>query len=267
MFVSYVRGDVLWTKTPKQKEKENDAIADPADAIKEAFLRKKKPSRDAAMGQQLCEMHRVRRRARIIATALLVAFAAAATVLVVYLVFRPLKPQASVVRAAVYHMAAIAGNSSGGRGPPPYTLAASARFTAMLHNPSDRATVSYDSLFAYVTYRGEMVAPPMPLPGAVQERGADVALSPRFGLGGAVPVPVSAETAQALEGDCAAHRVELRLVVMGRVKYRSGPLMTGWRALYLRCDVTVGLGVDAAVGDDEAGDMPLLEYPKCSVDA
>jgi hypothetical protein len=220
------------------------------------------------MGKQLCEMHRARRRTRIIATTLLVASVtiATATVLAVYLVFRPLKPQASVVRAAVYHMAVTAGNSSEGRGPP-YTLAASVRFTTLLHNPSDRATVFYDSLFAYMTYRGEMVAPPVPLPGVVQERGADVALSPRFGLGGAVPVPVSADTAQALEGDCAAHRVELLLVVMGRVKYRSGPLMTRWRGLYLRCDVTVGLGVDATVGGDEAGDVPLLEYPKCSVNA
>lgn len=219
------------------------------------------------MGRQLCEAHRARRRARIIATVLLAAFVATTTPLVVYLVFRPRTPQASVVRAAVYHMATAAGNSSEGRGPP-YTLAASARFTTLLHNPSDRAVVFYDGIFAYVTYRGEMVAPPVPLPGAVQERGADVAFSPRFGLAGAVPVPVSADTAQALESDCAARRVELHLVVMGRVKYRSGPIRTGWRGLYVRCDVTVGLGVDGtAAGGDEAGDVPLLEYPKCSVDA
>jgi hypothetical protein len=219
------------------------------------------------MGKQLCDMHRSRRRARIVTAALLSAFAAAAAALTVYLVFRPLKPQASVVRVAVYRMATAAGNSSDGRAPPPYTLAASARFTALLHNPSDRAVVFYDGLFAYVTYRGEMVAPPAPLPGVAQGRGADVALSPHFGLGGAVPVPVSADAAQALEGDCAAGRVELRLVVMGRVKYMSGPFRTGWRGLYLRCDVTVGLWVDATAGDDGAGDVPLLEYPKCSVDA
>lgn len=130
------------------------------------------------MGKQLCDMHRSRRRARIVTAALLSAFAAAAAALTVYLVFRPLKPQASVVRVAVYRMATAAGNSSDGRAPPPYTLAASARFTALLHNPSDRAVVFYDGLFAYVTYRGEMVAPPAPLPGVAQGRGAVAAFRP-----------------------------------------------------------------------------------------
>ncbi|KAJ1290550.1 hypothetical protein BS78_02G252700 [Paspalum vaginatum] len=216
--------------------------------------------------RQLCDMHRSRRRARLLVAALLAAaLAGGAAALASYLVYRPLKPQASVARAAVYQLAATACNSSAGAGAPPYALAASAQFTLLLHNPSDRAAVFYDGFFAYVTYRGEMVAPPAELPRVAQERGADVVLSPLFGA--ASPVPVSVGTARALAGDCAARRVLLRLVVLGRVRYRSGPFRTGWRDLYVRCDVNVGLGVDAAAGGGGAGDVPLLEYPQCFVDA
>lgn len=214
--------------------------------------------------KQLCDMHRSRRRARLLAAALLASALVGAAVLASYIVYRPLKPQASVARAAVYRLVAVAGNASAAE--PPFALAASAQFTLLLHNPSDRAAVFYDGLLAYVTYRGEMVAPPAQLPGVAQDSGADVALSP---LVGAAPVPVSADTARALTGDCAARRVLLRLVVLGRVKYRSGPFRTGWRDLYVRCDVVVGLGMDAAAGGGGggAGDVPLLEYPQCFVDA
>ena len=210
----------------------------------------------------LCDMHRSRRRARVLTGALL----AAAALLAVYLTYRPAKPQVSVSRAAVYQLES-AGNSSSPADPAaPYAIAARAQFTLLLHNPSDRAAVLYDRLLAYVTYRGEPVAPPAELPAVVQERGADVALTPSFGgLGGgagAEPVPVSEATVRALAGDCAARRVLLRLVLLGRVRYRSGLFRTGWRDLFVRCDVTTGVGVDAG-----AGGVPLLEYPQCFVDA
>ncbi|RLN36106.1 uncharacterized protein C2845_PM03G04260 [Panicum miliaceum] len=217
----------------------------------------------------LCDMHRSRRRARVLATALLAALLAGAALLAVYLTYRPAKPQVSVSRAAVYQLES-AGNSSSSPADPaaPYAIAARAQFTLLLHNPSDRAAVLYDGLLAYVTYRGEPVSPPAELPAVVQERGADVALTTSFGgLGGgaeaAEPVPVSEATARALAGDCAARRVLLRLVVLGRVRYRSGLFRTGWRDLFVRCDVTTGVGVDAA----GAGGVPLLEYPQCFVDA
>ena len=214
----------------------------------------------------LCDMHRSRRRARVLTGALLAALLAAAALLAVYLTYRPAKPQISVSRAAVYQLES-AGNSSSPADPAaPYAIAARAQFTLLLHNPSDRAAVLYDGLLAYVTYRGELVAPPTELPAVVQERGADVALTPSFGgLGGgagAEPVPVSEATVRALAGDCAARRVLLRLVLLGRVRYRSGMFRTGWRDLFVRCDVTTGVGVDAG-----AGGVPLLEYPQCFVDA
>jgi len=213
----------------------------------------------------LCDMHRSRRRARVVAGALLTALLAGAALLAVYLTYRPAKPQISVSRAAVYQLES-AGNSSSPADPAaPYAIAARAQFTLLLHNPSDRAAVLYDRLLAYVTYRGEPVAPPAELPAVVQERGADVAVTPSFGggAGAAEPVPVSEAAVRALAGDCAARRVLLRLVLLGRVRYRSGLFRTGWRDLFVRCDVTTGVGVDAA----GAGGVPLLEYPQCFVDA
>ncbi|TKW34284.1 hypothetical protein SEVIR_2G296300v4 [Setaria viridis] len=215
---------------------------------------------------QLCDMHRTRRRLRILATVLLAALLAGVVALTVYFTYRPVKPQASVARAAVYQLES-AGNSSSAAAAP-YAIAARAQFTLLLHNPSDRVSVRYGDLIAYVTYRGEPVAAPVELPAVVQERGADVSLSLLFGGlgGGAEPVPVSEGTVRALAGDCAARRVLLRLVILGQVRYRSGLFRTAWRDLFMRCDVTTGLGMDAAAGGG-AGGVPLIEYPQCFVDA
>ncbi|KAL6846715.1 hypothetical protein ACP4OV_024163 [Aristida adscensionis] len=219
--------------------------------------------------KQLCDMHRSSRRRSVLVTALLVAVLVGLGAAALYAVYRPLKPQASVARAAVYQLAPAGGggNSTSSVAAAPCALVASVQFTLLLHNPSDRAALLYDGLLGYVAYRGELVAPPAPLPGLVQERGADVALSPLLGGGAAAPAPVSADAVRALAADCAARRVQLRLVVMGRVRYRTGPFRSGWHDLYVRCDVTVGLGRDAAAGGGGAGDVPLLEYPKCLVDA
>ncbi|GJM99350.1 hypothetical protein PR202_ga16441 [Eleusine coracana subsp. coracana] len=177
-----------------------------------------------------------------------------------------MKPQASVLRAAVFQLANAAGNNRTFSSSPPYALAACVQFTLLLHNPSDRAALLYDGLLAYVAYRGEPVTPPEILPSLVQERGADVALSPLLG-GGGVPVPVSADAVGALAADCAARRVQLRLVVMGRVRYRTGPFRSWWRDLYVRCDVTLGIDVPVPAGGAGIGNVPLLEYPECFVDA
>ncbi|KAF0924396.1 hypothetical protein E2562_010071 [Oryza meyeriana var. granulata] len=221
---------------------------------------------DATRKLQVCEVHhRALRRRRLVTTALLVAALAVAVALVLYLVYRPVKPQVSVARAAVYRLAVANDSFSSSFSPaaPVHALAASVQFTLLLHNPSGRASLLYDGLVAYATYRGEPVTPPTPLPPVVHDRGADLTLSPM--LGGGAAVPVSADTARALAADCAARRVQLRLVVMGRVKYRSGPFRSGWRDLYVRCNVVVGLSMEAAVVG--GGDVPLLEYPRCAVDA
>ncbi|XP_051184186.1 NDR1/HIN1-like protein 1 [Lolium perenne] len=223
-----------------------------------------------------CEFHRGRGGSHLLLAAYLLAAAAATAVLLalaLFIVYRPIKPQASVARAAVYRLSISSGTVAGGgnnnasAAPPPLpnAVCASLQFTLLLHNPSNRAAVLYDGLVAFASYRGEAVTPPARLPPVVQERGADVALSPV--LGGDALMPISADAVRALAAGGAARRVRLRLVVVGRVRYRAGPFRSGWRDLYVRCDTVVGLGVDAAAGGSGAGDVPLLEYPRCAVDA
>ena len=216
--------------------------------------------------RHVCEVHRGGSGGRLLAAYLLAAAVTAGVLaLALFLVYRPMKPQASVARAAVYRLTSVptAGNSSSSYSAP-NAVCATLQFTLLLHNPSDRAAVLYDGLVAYASYRGEAVTLPAELPAVVQERGADVALSPV--LGGGEAVPVSADAVRALAADGAARRVQLRLVIVGRVRYRAGPFRTGWHDLYVRCDAVVGLGAEAAAGGG-AGDVPLLEYPQCAVDA
>ncbi|CAM0952622.1 unnamed protein product [Alopecurus aequalis] len=218
--------------------------------------------------RHICEVHRGRGSRLLIAYLLAAAAIAGVLALVLFLVYRPMKPQASVARAAVYRLtstaAAGSGNSSYSAPPAPNAVYATVQFTLLLHNPSDHAAVLYDGLVAYASYRGEAVTQPAQLPAVAQDRGADVVLSPV--LGGGAPVPVSADAVRALAADAAARRVQLRLVIVGQVRYRAGPFRSGWRDLFVRCDAVVGLGADAVAGGG-AGDVPLLEYPQCAVDA
>ncbi|KAF8759442.1 hypothetical protein HU200_010490 [Digitaria exilis] len=206
----------------------------------------------------LCDMHRSRRRIRTLAISTVLALLLIGAVAVsVYFNYRPAKPQASVAR-----------NRNSSVVPPPYAIAARAQFTLALHNPSDHSVVLYDELIAYMTYHGELVAPPVELPVVVQEHGADVLLLLLFGgLGSSEPQPVAEETVRSLAADCAARRVLLRIVILGQVRYKSGPFKTAWRNLFMRCDVTTGLGGDTMAGGGGAGGMLLVEYPQCFVDA
>ncbi|CAN6211479.1 unnamed protein product [Urochloa humidicola] len=220
---------------------------------------------------KLCDMHRARRRARILLAVLAAAALAGVAALFVYLTYRPVNPQVSVARAALYQLRSAGGNFSSSAAEEPYAIAARAQFTLLVHNPSDRVSVHYGGFLAYLTYHGEPAAPPVELPAVVQDRGADVSLSLLFGGGGgaeAEPVPVSEGTVRALAADCAARRVLLRVVVLGQVRYKSGLFRTAWRDLFVRCDVTTGVGTDAAPAGTGAGaGVPLVEYPRCFVDA
>ncbi|XP_073009333.1 NDR1/HIN1-like protein 1 [Typha latifolia] len=176
---------------------------------------------------------------------------ASVVALVLYLVYRPSRPRFSVTTAAIY---SITNTSSS---PAAAAVSATMQFTLLIRNPNSRSSVRYDRLSAHVAYRGEAITPPMPLPPLVLESGMAVSVSPV--LGGAA-VPVSANVAAGLGTDKAYGVVALRLVVVGRGKYKSGPFHSRWNSMYVRCDMLVG------VRKGVTGQVPLLGNPDCHVD-
>lgn len=189
--------------------------------------------------------------ARAVCLGLLLLLLAGITALVLYLVYRPTKPRFAVVAAAIYEL-----NSTYSAAPTSVT--ASLQFTVLIRNSNARSSIAYDQLAAYVTNRGEAITPPVPLPPLFQDRDSTVAVSPVLG---GVAVPVSSGVAGGLVADQAYGAVALRLLVMGRLRYKAGPFYSAWTHVVARCGLLVGIrrGVP--------GQVPLLGSPYCDVDA
>lgn len=175
---------------------------------------------------------------------------AAIAALIVWLVYRPHKPKFSVVSGAVYDLNATA---------PPF-LSTTMQFTVITRNSNKRVSFLYDHLSAFVSYRNQAITPPVVLPPLYHETKSTVALSPVLG-GGTSSVPVSPEVSNGLGMDEAYGAVPLRLVLIGRIKYKAGAIRTGRYSIYVKCDMLVGLKKGFT------GQVPLLGSPQdCKVD-
>lgn len=172
--------------------------------------------------------------------------------LILYLIYRPSKPSFTVASVGIYGLQA--GSSAGY----PNAISTSMQFTVITRNSNDRGSILYHDLSAYVTYRGQPITPPTRLPPLVQERESAVAVSPVLG---GIYVPVSGDVAAGIGVDQGYGVLALRFVMLGRVKYKTGPFHSAWTGLYVGCDVLVGVrrGVN--------GQVPLIGEPQCSVDA
>ena len=202
---------------------------------------------------------------------LVLLLAAGITWLVLYVVYRPSHPTLAVTSAAVLALYNATPAAAGG----PTAVAASFQVALVLRNPSARSAARYDRLAAYAAYRGEALTAPAPLPPLAQDAGAAVEVAPVLGGGGggaaAAPVPVSPGTAAALAADVAYGVLPLRVVVLGRVRFVSGPFHRGWHSMYARCDLL--LGVREPAGKQHGAGVggaprqaPLLTDPACNVD-
>lgn len=183
---------------------------------------------------------------KIIAIILLLA---GVTALTVWLIYRPHKPRFSVVDAAIYTMNATS---------PPF-ISTSMQFTVVTRNPNRRVDIIYDKLSAYVSYRNQQITAPIYLPPLYHERKSTVALSPVLGGGGQL-VPVSAEVVNGLVMDESYGVVSLRVVLLGRLRWKAGAIKTARYGVYVKCDIWVGLKKGFA------GQVPLLTSPPCKVD-
>ncbi|XP_020084207.1 NDR1/HIN1-like protein 12, partial [Ananas comosus] len=195
--------------------------------------------------------------------------------LVLYLVYRPSRPRFSVTGAAIYALttnsnATAAANPFAYPANPP-AVVATMQFTLLVRNPNDRSAVRYDRLSAYVSYRDEPLTLPTPLPPLIQAKSPPFLSNYYYYYYYKQPARWRCRRFWGAGRRCGAARdgdgtdeaygvVALRLVVLGRAKFKSGPFHSRWYGLYVRCDVLVG------VRKGVAGQVPLLGNPDCHVD-
>ena len=73
-------------------------------------------------------------------------------------------------------------------------------------------------------------------------------------------MPVSVDVASGLVTDEAYGVVALRLVFLGRIRWKAGAIKTMHYGAYVKCDMLVGLKKGFV------GQVPLLGAPSCKVD-
>ncbi|XP_004133755.1 NDR1/HIN1-like protein 12 [Cucumis sativus] len=167
--------------------------------------------------------------------------------LTLWLVYRPIDPQFTVVGAAIYdlNMSSLP------------LLSTTMQFTIVTRNPNRRVSIYYDRLTVFVSYRNQQITSQVILPPLAHEKRSTVAMSPVLG-GGAVAV--SLEVANGLVTDQTIGVLGLRVVLLGRLRWKAGPLKTGRYSVYVKCDVLVG------VKRGLVGQLPMLASPPCKVD-
>ncbi|KAB2595896.1 protein YLS9 [Pyrus ussuriensis x Pyrus communis] len=172
---------------------------------------------------------------------------AGVTALTLWLVYRPHKPQFTIVGAAVYSLNVTS----------PPLISTTMQFTLVTRNPNRRVSIYYDRLSAFVAYKNQAITPQVTLPPLVHEHRSTVAVSPVLGGG---EVPVAVEVVNGLMMDEVYGVVALRVVVTGRLRWKAGAIRTGHYGIYVKCDVLVGLKKGFV------GQVPLLGNPACKVD-
>ncbi|MCE3216918.1 hypothetical protein HAX54_009371 [Datura stramonium] len=186
--------------------------------------------------------------AKIFCTFLLILLILAGLVVLIgWLIYRPHKPNYSLVGAAIYELNVTS---------PPY-MSTTMQFTVLARNPNRRLRLDYDQFSALVYYKGQPITPPVVLPPLLQKRKSTVILSPV--IRGA-SVAVSVEVANGLLMDEIYGVVALRLVLMGKMRYKAGIVRTKHYGIYVKCDMLVGFRRGFV------GQVPLLGSPDCQVD-
>ncbi|GMH22394.1 hypothetical protein Nepgr_024237 [Nepenthes gracilis] len=187
------------------------------------------------------------RKHRILAFLTIFLLLAGTAALIAYLIYHPEKPKFTVVSAAVYTLNTTAR---------PF-IETTMQFTLLTRNPNRRVSLSYDRLSATVYYRNQAITPPMELPPLHQDRKSTVALSP---VVGGEMVPVSAEVMEGVAADEQRGVMGLRLVLMGRMRFKAEAITTGHFGVFVTCDMSVGLK------KGYFGQVTLFGSPRCSVD-
>lgn len=176
-------------------------------------------------------------------------FLIALVALIIYLIYRPDHPQFSVSNASIYSLNTTA----------PPLIASSFQFTILLRNPNKRVSIHYDRLSAYVMYRNQPITPITPLPPLHQRTRSLVSATPVLGAAGSDAVAVTAEVLNGLSADEGFGVLGLRVVVVGRMRWKAGAIKTSKKWMTATCDVMVGYR------GGSPGPVPLLSTPRCHV--
>ncbi|XP_019154204.1 PREDICTED: LOW QUALITY PROTEIN: NDR1/HIN1-like protein 12 [Ipomoea nil] len=151
---------------------------------------------------------------------------AAITLLILWLIYRPTKPNFTLVSFAIYQLNLTS----------PPLLSATMQFTLLTRNSHPRLSYHYDHLSAFVSYKNEAITPPVSLPLLSHGAKSTVAIS----VLDRGPVPVSVSVMNGLAMDEAYGMVGLRVVLKGKLRYKGGAIKSRRYGVCVECDVLVG---------------------------
>ncbi|XP_052194050.1 NDR1/HIN1-like protein 12 [Diospyros lotus] len=170
------------------------------------------------------------------------------TVLVLWLVYRPENPRFAVVGVAVFVL-----NTSS-----PPVIVTTMQFSLLTRNPNKRVSIYYDHLSAFVTYHNQMITQPAMLPPLFHDKHSTVQLAPILGSGRGVPV--SSELSYGLGADQSYGVVALRLVLLGKLRWKAAGITTRRYGVDVTCDMLLRLT------KGYVGQVPFVSSPVCDVD-
>lgn len=159
-------------------------------------------------------------------TRAIVLFAIALVTLMVYLIYRPEHPQFSVSNASIYGLNTTT----------PPLLASTFQFTILLRNPKKRVSIHHERLSAYFMYRNQPITP---LPPLHQMTRSLVSATPVLSAAGSDAVAMTAEALNGLAADEASGVLGLRVVVVGRMRWKAGAIKRSMKWMTATCDVMV----------------------------
>lgn len=168
-------------------------------------------------------------------------------ILILWLAYHPSKPHITITSASIYGLNATS---------PPF-ISITMQFTIFIKNQNKHVSIYFDRLSTYVSYRNQPITPRVMLPSLYLEKRGTVSLSPEIG---GVPVAVSIDVLNGFGVDENYGVVGVKLILEGRLRWKSGEIKSAHYGLYSKCDLLLGLKKGVI------GQIPLLGAPVCVVD-
>ncbi|KAK1305600.1 hypothetical protein QJS10_CPA10g00680 [Acorus calamus] len=169
-------------------------------------------------------------------------------VLLIWIILHPSKPQFYLKEADLYQL-----NLSS----PYYLLNSSIQATLSSKNPNSKVGVYYDSVRAYVSYKGQRITNDLSLPPFYQGNGDTNILSASlYGY----DLPVTPTFGYEVSRDQSDGELQLVLKLDGRLRWKVGTWVSGYYRFDVYCVAVVGLKASM----DTSGPFRSLQGAQCS---